>query len=127
MTARYVRCPCTIAPEPCMPRCTCVMPGSSSGCLCCARYGSEEQVLRKAEALVATARGRLRGSELLRAGLALERMWREHGCNAETVQAFRTAAQKYEEALEAAWQVERGQLPAFPPVQPGAGGTTDGA
>lgn len=36
-------CPCTLADEPCHPRCTCIMPVSSSGCLCCASYGSEWQ------------------------------------------------------------------------------------
>lgn len=38
-----IPCPCTIADDPCMPDCTCLDSLSPRGCLCCARYGSEEQ------------------------------------------------------------------------------------
>ena len=40
-------CPCLYT-EPCDPRCTCVLPTSSSGCSRCCRYGSLSQ--RKAHA-----------------------------------------------------------------------------
>lgn len=53
MQAAQRFCPCQIADAPCHPRCTCVMPVSSSGCLCCARYGSEEQRKAMANMLVA--------------------------------------------------------------------------
>jgi len=36
-------CPCLYLDEPCMKRCTCVTPVSSSGCRYCATYGSLEQ------------------------------------------------------------------------------------
>jgi hypothetical protein len=42
------QCPCLIADKPCMDRCSCVNRVSSRGCLCCCKYGSEEQ--RKAAA-----------------------------------------------------------------------------
>ncbi len=45
-------CPCLYT-TPCIPRCTCVVPTSSSGCRRCCSYGSMEQRQAKAEALVA--------------------------------------------------------------------------
>ena len=45
-------CPCVIASKPCHPNCTCVNPVSSSGCYCCARYGSEAQRKDAADAIV---------------------------------------------------------------------------
>lgn len=36
-------CPCLYLDEPCMPRCTCIIGGSSAGCLYCCTYGSLEQ------------------------------------------------------------------------------------
>ena len=45
-------CPCVIASKPCQPNCTCVNPVSSSGCYCCARYGSEAQRKDAADAIV---------------------------------------------------------------------------
>src|SRR4051812_34248416 len=44
-------CPC-LHTTPCDPRCTCVMPASSSGCRRCCSYGSTEQQRVKAERLV---------------------------------------------------------------------------
>lgn len=41
-------CPCLYLEEPCHPRCTCTMGGSSTGCMFCCTYGSLEQ--RKAAA-----------------------------------------------------------------------------
>lgn len=41
-------CPC-LHTTPCDPRCTCVMPASSSGCLRCCTYGSPEQQRSMAE------------------------------------------------------------------------------
>lgn len=35
-------CPC-LHTTPCSPRCSCRMPASNSGCLCCCSYGSPEQ------------------------------------------------------------------------------------
>lgn len=40
---QYTSCPCTYLKEPCQPRCTCVNPLSSQGCLFCCTYGSIEQ------------------------------------------------------------------------------------
>lgn len=37
-----ISCPCNYG-KPCHPRCTCVNEFSSSGCLCCCTYGSDEQ------------------------------------------------------------------------------------
>jgi len=45
-------CPCMIATSPCHPDCTCVNPFSSSGCYCCARYGSEKQRKKAADKIV---------------------------------------------------------------------------
>lgn len=36
-------CPCVLADEPCQPGCSCRNEHQSAGCLCCARYGSDEQ------------------------------------------------------------------------------------
>lgn len=36
-------CPCVILNEPCTPQCSCTNPVLSGGCLCCARYGSDDQ------------------------------------------------------------------------------------
>lgn len=41
-------CPCKLLDKPCQTRCSCTNPFSSSGCLLCASYGSDEQ--RKAQA-----------------------------------------------------------------------------
>ena len=43
-------CPC-LHTTPCIPRCTCAMPGSSSGCRRCCTYGSREQQRAAAERL----------------------------------------------------------------------------
>ncbi len=48
-------CPCKHT-TPCNPRCTCVMPGSSSGCARCCSYGSKEQQRAMAERLAALVR-----------------------------------------------------------------------
>lgn len=45
-------CPCQIAEIPCKPNCTCVVKHSSAGCLCCARYGSDEQRRAAANSIV---------------------------------------------------------------------------
>ena len=45
-------CPCVITTNPCHPNCTCVNLVSSSGCHCCARYGSEAQRKDAADAIV---------------------------------------------------------------------------
>ena len=42
MIPEHDGCPCTHG-RPCDPRCTCVMPFSSSGCHHCCAYGSDEQ------------------------------------------------------------------------------------
>ena len=47
-------CPCTLADEPCNPRCPCVMPHSSHACHCCARHGSLEQRKARANWIVKT-------------------------------------------------------------------------
>jgi len=47
---RNKACPCLYT-TPCHPRCTCVMPYSSSGCHRCCTYGSPEQRKAKAEYL----------------------------------------------------------------------------
>lgn len=44
-------CPCKHLKTPCIERCTCVNPFSSSGCLNCCTYGSKEQQLAMAEHL----------------------------------------------------------------------------
>jgi hypothetical protein len=45
-------CPCLIADEPCQKNCSCIKPYMSHGCLCCARYGSNEQKKEKANLIV---------------------------------------------------------------------------
>lgn len=51
-------CPCLYT-TPCQPNCTCVKPFMSHGCYRCARYGSEEQRRKKAEALAEKIDGRI--------------------------------------------------------------------
>lgn len=45
-------CPCKLADKPCQPDCTCVNEASSKGCMCCARYGNDEQRKRAANWIV---------------------------------------------------------------------------
>lgn len=47
-------CPCTYG-NPCSDRCTCAVPSSSTGCLRCCRYGSEEQRRAAADRIIAAA------------------------------------------------------------------------
>ncbi len=49
-------CACVIAEEPCMENCSCANPLAGGGCLCCARYGSDEQRVAMAELIVETMR-----------------------------------------------------------------------
>ena len=49
-------CPFEIADESCHPDCTCVKPFMSHGCLCCARYGSDEQRKKAANQIVSMFR-----------------------------------------------------------------------
>jgi hypothetical protein len=49
-------CACQIAAQPCTPNCSCVEPFLSGGCLCCCRYGSDEQRLAMAEFMVEAMR-----------------------------------------------------------------------
>lgn len=48
-------CPCVITQKPCSHACTCVNSLMSGACRYCARYGSKEQRLAHAEALIANA------------------------------------------------------------------------
>ena len=51
------QCPCVIADEPCHEFCTCVNPHSYRGCMCCARYGSDDQRRESANRITATIVG----------------------------------------------------------------------
>ena len=64
MTA-HAACPCLHA-TPCDPRCTCVVPASSTGCRRCCSYGSREHQRARAETLAALidAGGQRSGQEL---------------------------------------------------------------
>ena len=50
--AAELGCPCRWT-TPCTPRCTCVTPGSSTGCARCCRYGSDEQRRARAQVILA--------------------------------------------------------------------------
>ena len=49
-------CPCVILGDPCSQACTCVDGFMSGGCLCCAKYGSEEQRREHAKWILRTLR-----------------------------------------------------------------------
>lgn len=49
-------CPCLYLDEPCHPRCTCRIGGSSLGCMYCCTYGSLEQRKEKAKIISSNLR-----------------------------------------------------------------------
>ena len=55
-------CPC-LHVKPCVPRCTCIYPWSSSGCSRCCSYGDKEQQRMAAEFIASAIDEKMSGTE----------------------------------------------------------------